>query len=117
MGANRQVSRVEDQFVSSIFLVPKPDGSLRLILNLKQLKTFIISEHFKIEDEKTVRRLIRWGSFMATIDLKNAYYLVPIREADEKLLRFLFCGKLFEFQCLPFVYYEAGSIPPKIRGV
>lgn len=39
---------------------------------------------------------------MATIDLKNAYYLVPMREEDKKLLRFVFKTEIFEFQCLPF---------------
>lgn len=91
------MSRVRNQFVSSIFLVPKPDGSSRLILNLKKLNKFIEPEHFKLEDEKTVRRVIRQGSFMATIDLKNAYYLVPMRENDKKLLRFYFGGNYSNF--------------------
>ncbi|KAM0736382.1 Gag-Pol polyprotein [Formica fusca] len=39
---------------------------------------------------------------MATLDLKDAYYLVPIEKISRKFLRFLYKGELFEFTCLPF---------------
>lgn len=93
---------VAGQFISKIFLVPKPDGSHRLILNLKLLNEFIIKEHFKLEDHKTVLNMLEQNSFLATIDLKDAYYLVRIRKPDRKYLRFYFDGNLYEFSCLPF---------------
>ena len=83
-------------------MIPKPDGSFRLILNLKNLNEFIDTEHFKLEDEKVVRRLLTPNCFMATIDLQDAYYVIPIRVSDRKFLRFWFQGRLFEFTCLPF---------------
>ena len=38
---------------------------------------------------------------MASIDLKDAYYSVPITRKDRKYLRFLWQGNLFQFTCLP----------------
>lgn len=38
---------------------------------------------------------------MCTIDLKNAYYLVPIDSKYKKYLRFEYDSKLFEYNCLP----------------
>lgn len=48
---------VSNQFISRIFLVSKPNGSYRLILNLKELNKFINTEHFKLEDGKTVKQI------------------------------------------------------------
>ena len=42
-----------DQILSPIFLVPKPDGSYRLILNLKQFNTCITYRHFKMDTLNT----------------------------------------------------------------
>lgn len=39
---------------------------------------------------------------MATIDLKEAYLLVPISEQDRKLLRFSFQETLYEFTAMPY---------------
>lgn len=99
------ISRAEThpkQFISRIFLIEKQDGSHRLILNLKMLNKFIDTEHFKLEDHKTVSGLLSQNWFLASIDLKDAYYLIPIRRSDRKYLRFMFQGNLFEFNCLPF---------------
>src|SRR5204863_9399057 len=49
-GAVRRCSICPGQFISDIFLVPKPDGSSRFILNLKELNLFIRKSHFKLED-------------------------------------------------------------------
>ena len=102
MGAVQRVESCEGQFISKIFIIPKPNGTHRLILNLKGLNKFIVTEHFKLEDGKTVRRMISPGCYMATLDLKDAYHLIPVAETDKKFFRFTFLGELYEYTCLPF---------------
>ena len=63
--------------------MPKHDGTGRFIINLKSFNQFVRAEHFKLEDHRLVSRLMRKDSFMAKIDLLDAYYLIPI--ADEHL--------------------------------
>ena len=70
----------EGQFPSSYFLVQKSSGENRVILNLKNLNSFIDPPHFKMEDSKTVIRLLVSDCYMATIDLMDASLLVPIAE-------------------------------------
>lgn len=101
LGAIRTCSYQRDQFVSRIFLADKSGRRKRFILNLKQLNHYIQAPHFKMEDTRTVTRLFQKDNFAATIDLKDAYYLIPVQEECRKYLRFSFEGKLYEFTCLP----------------
>ena len=38
---------------------------------------------------------------MEKIDIKNAYYSIPILPEHQKLLKFSLQGKLYKFDCLP----------------
>lgn len=97
-----QVLPSKDQFLSPIFLIPKPDGTKRLILNLKSFNKFVSTPHFKLEDNKTVVRIIEKGYFMASIDLKDAYFLVPVYKPHRKYLRFTFNGCVYQYNVMPF---------------
>ena len=101
-GVIEECDFVKNQFISKNFLRPKPDGSCRLILNLKELNKFLDTEHFKLEDIKTVKTLVHQGCFLASLDMKDAYYLIPIEKESRKFLRFIFMGKIYEFTCLHF---------------
>ena len=45
----------------------------------------------------TVINLIRPGAFMAFLDLKHAYYSIPIAVGHRKYLKFVWGGQLSEF--------------------
>lgn len=102
IGAVVRCSPCDKQFISKIFLVPKSNGTKRLILNLKNLNTFLDVEHFKMEDRNTALKLITKNCFMGSIDLTEAYFLIPITSSHRKYLRFRFSGRLYEFTCIPF---------------
>ena len=54
------------------------------------------------------------GDFMVSIDLKDAYFSVPIFQPHRKYLRFLWNFKRYGFTCLPFGYSLAPRIFSKI---
>lgn len=95
-----EVFSCEDQFISPIFLRPKKDGEYRMILNLKKLNKFIAYHHFKLDTFETALKLIKPNCYMASIDLRHAYYSVPIAKADRRYLRFIWKDKIFEFSAL-----------------
>lgn len=101
-GAISPCKPCKGQFLSSYFLRLKPNGDYRFILNLKKLNEFIVAPHFKMEDIKTALKLITRNCFMATIDLKDSYFLIPISKKFRKFLRFSFNNQLYEFNVLPF---------------
>ena len=75
-GAIVPVAPCDRQFLSQLFLVPKKDGSSRPVVNLKALNKFITRKKFKIEGAHLLRDLLRPGDWMASIDLKDAYFSV-----------------------------------------
>ena len=91
----------QGQFVSNIFIRPKKNGSHRLILNLKKLNEDVDYHHFKMDTIHTCVALITRGCFMASLDLKDAYYTVPVQELHQKFLKFMWDDKLYKFTCLP----------------
>lgn len=113
-GVIEKCESCEGQFISKIFLRQKPDASYRLILNLKKLNEFTKTEHFKLEDWKVVQKIVSKNCFMATLDLKDAYYLIPIAGQDKKYLRFVFKNEYYEFNCLPFGLNTAPWVFTKI---
>jgi len=90
------------QFVSTIFTVPKPDGSRRPIINLKKLNEFIENPHFKMESIKTASLLVSKNCKMAVIDLKDAYHAIPVHKDFQKYLKFRWQGKLYKYVCIAF---------------
>ena len=91
----------EGEIISPIFLRNKPDGTFRLILNLKEANKHIDSIHFKMETINSILKLVRPNCYMASVDIKDAYYSIPVSEHDQKYPKFMFDGQLYAFTCLP----------------
>lgn len=89
------------EFVSPIFLRPKKNGAFRMILNLKDRNPFIEYQHFKMDSLDTCLRLMTPGVFMASLDLSDAYYSVPVHKDSRKYLKFEIDGILFQYCSLP----------------
>ena len=83
---------VQNQFLSNLFLVRKKDGGYRPVVNLKTLNPFVPYMHFEMESLQT----------LCNIDLKEAYFTVPLDKSSRDLVRLLWEGNLCEFLCLCF---------------
>ena len=101
-GAVKAVQPQDNQFPSTLFLVEKNNGEFRPVINLRALNRFLGKESFKMEGLQVVRSLLQKGDFMMKLDLKDAYYAIPIHPSHRKYLRFVYQNRVYEFQCLPF---------------
>ncbi|KZS02517.1 Uncharacterized protein APZ42_000419 [Daphnia magna] len=45
---------------------------------------------------------IQPADWLAKLDLKDAYFTVPMHLSDQELLQFRWQGKIYQFNCLPF---------------
>lgn len=97
----KKVEYTPHHILSCIFLTPKKDVSYRLISNLKKFNSLIVNHHFKMDSLLTITKLLAPNCFMACIDLKDAYYSVPITASDRKLVSFKWKRQVFQFTCLP----------------
>lgn len=113
-GAVEGISHCPGEFISNMFLVPKKTGDLRPVINLKPLNEFVAKIHFKMEGIHLVHDLVAPGDYMATIDLKDAYFSVPIFPRDRKYFRFFWDKTLYQFTCLPFGYSLAPRVFTKV---
>ncbi|XP_068104139.1 uncharacterized protein [Hyperolius riggenbachi] len=107
-------------FYSRIFLIKKPTGKFRMILNLKPLNPFIVYEKFRMETVYTMRNLLNADVFMVNIDLTDAYWHIPIRRESQKYLRFSVQGDggvlHYQFSCLPFGISSAPRVFTKVMA-
>ncbi|XP_066590898.1 uncharacterized protein [Prorops nasuta] len=102
LGAISKVKKLKEQFVSTYFLVAKPNGKMRFILNLKGLNKFIPTQHFKMEDFRTAIKLVSRGCFMGSLDLKDAYFLIPLHRSSQKYICFDWNNNRYQWNCIPF---------------
>ena len=89
------------EYISNIFTRPKRDcKDLRVILNLKTLNQDVVYQHFKMDSLNTVLTMMTQNCWMASIDIKQAYFHFPLEAECQKLCKFIWKGELYQFTCL-----------------
>ena len=73
-------------YFSPVFPRINKDGTPRLLLNLKRLNEHIEYLHFKMESFQCVINMLTPNCWMASVDLKSAFYSVPIHPNHQKYL-------------------------------
>ncbi len=95
-------SEVERGFFSLYFLVPKRNGGLRPIMDLRRLNFSLYKGKFKMLTIKTIMSQVQEGDWFVTIDLKDAYFHIQVVQRHRRFLRFAFGGKAYQYKVLPF---------------
>ena len=93
---------VVPSFVSGAFCVPKGSDSWRLVVNAKHVNLACEPRKCRYESLKMLQRIDLSGVHAIKVDLKDAYYQVPVRSADRKYFAFEFAGCYYHLNCLAF---------------
>ena len=101
-------------YYSNLFTNRKKNGAYITILNLKKFNEYCTTEHFKMESIKNVINMLKPGMFLASIDIKDAFYSVLIFPGHRKYLRFIWKEKIYQFLAMPNGYIDAIRISNKL---
>jgi len=107
------VSSPDPGFYSQIFLVPKPGN--KWIIDLSALNSHIPCQTFKMETPGSTPGSVQKGQWLTSLDLKDAYFHVPIHPESRRYLRFLHQGIVWQFKALPFGLNTAPGFLPRLR--
>ncbi|CAJ0929351.1 unnamed protein product [Ranitomeya imitator] len=103
-------------FYSNLFVVPKKGGSVRPILDLKQLNKYVRVRHFRMESLRSIIASMDKGEYLASIDIQDAYLHMPIAPAHQRFLRFAIDQDHYQFVALPFGLATAPRVFTKVMA-
>ena len=117
-GAVDMVEENATHVISVLGVVPKGNGKLRLIIDLRFLNKHLADSHFSVEDLRLIPDLFDPGCFLFTFDLKDGYHHISIAPEHRKFLGFQwqFRGqaRFFVFAALPFGLKPAPFVFTKV---
>lgn len=67
-----------------------------------------------MENINTALHTIAPGDYLVSLDLKDAYFSIPIFKPHRKFLRFKWSDQTYDFTCLPFGYSLAPRVFTKV---
>ena len=103
-----EIDPEEAKCVTSIFLVDKkpdpenPEGSSRPCTNSKPVNRFIHVTYFTLPTLRKILPYLKKGYYACKLNLKSAYFHMPITNRDASWLCFGHRGRVFCWNCLPF---------------
>ena len=86
----------------------------RPVFGLKSLIVYVRKEKFKMTTPRAVTHVLHKGDSVVGVDLKDAYFHVPIHRKSRRLLLFAVEGsdgvRAFQFRALPFGLISAPRV-------
>ena len=89
-------------FYRRMFVVSKASGGFRPVIDLSQLNLHIQQTPFKMDTVRSVLLAIRRGDWFVSLDLKDAYFQIPVHADSRRFLRFVWEGVVYQFTVLCF---------------
>ena len=89
-------------FYNLLFVVPKQPEGWRPVLNVRALNEYVTKVNFKMETSNTVQVALADAKWAVTLDLKDAFFHIPMHPKARPFLRFMSQNKVWQFKVPPF---------------
>lgn len=88
---------------SPIILVKKSDGTYRFCVDYRRLNRVTVKDAYPLPRITSILDKLRGANYLSTIDIKSAFWNIPMGESSKKYTAFTVPGRgLFHFKRLPF---------------
>ena len=77
-------------------------GGWRPVIDLSFLNLCLDFPTFRMETTQSIRNSLQVGQWTTSLDLKHAYFHIPMTHSVHKLLKFQVLAELYQFVAMPF---------------
>ena len=102
------VEKSDSPWASPIVMVKKKDNSFRMCVDFRKLNAVTAKDSYPLPFVSATLDKLKGAKFLSTIDVKSAFWQVPISRDSRKYTAFTVPGRgLFQFTRMPFGLHNA----------
>jgi hypothetical protein len=102
------VEKSTSAWSSPVLLIPKKDGTFRFCVDFRKLNAVTERDAYPLPYISAILDKLRNATFMSSLDIKSAFWQVPVAEKSRDYLSFTVPGRgLFRFLRMPFGLHNA----------
>jgi hypothetical protein len=100
----------KSNWLNPVVLTRKKNGELRFCVDFRRLNKLVKLDEFQIPKIDELIATLRGKSYFTTIDLKDGFFQVPIKEADKIKTAFYTGSRLMQFTRMPQGFKNSPAI-------
>lgn len=101
-------------WVSPVIIVPKPNGDIRLCVDMRQANALIIRERHPIPTVDEILYNVNGSEVFSKLDLRSGYHQIELEESSREITTFVTYKGLYRYKRLMF---GISSAPEKYQQV